>query len=80
MHEGCNGRFDNGKEMVEKVRAMGFSKQYLPMAFTIICKGCGKSFEMTTFEDKCPHCDMVYGVTPCHAFDPENILAAGVDY
>jgi Zn finger protein HypA/HybF involved in hydrogenase expression len=41
---------------------------------------CGEEFEMETFESKCPKCNMVYGVTPCHAFDPSNIQAAGVDY
>lgn len=79
-HEGCSGKFENGKEVVDKVRAMGFSKQYLPMPLNIVCKECGKSFEMEKFEEKCPHCKMVYGVTPCHAFDPENVKAAGIDY
>ena len=37
-------------------------------------------FEMSFFETYCPHCDMVYAVTPCHAFDPENVMAAGIGY
>jgi hypothetical protein len=35
---------------------------------------------MDTFEYKCPKCGMVYGVTPCHAFDVNNIMPAGKDY
>lgn len=80
MHEGCSGSFENGKQVVDKVRMMGFDKQFLPMPLTIKCVGCGKEFEMETFEDKCPHCNMVHGVTPCHAFDPANVKAAGEDY
>ena len=80
MHEGCNGSYESGKEVVDKLRAMGFSDQFMPMAFSIKCVECGETFEMSTYEDKCPHCKMVYGVTPCHAFDPENIAAAEKNY
>ncbi|WP_066500904.1 hypothetical protein [Abyssisolibacter fermentans] len=80
MHEGCSGSFKTGKEVVDKVRMMGFSTQYMPMPLSIECVECKKTFEMHTYEDKCPHCEMVYGVTPCHAFDPDNIKAAGIDY
>jgi hypothetical protein len=80
MHEGCSGSFENGKEIVDKVRGMGFSTQYMPMPLSLTCVECEEEFEMETFEDKCPHCNMVYGVTPCHAFDPENVMAAGKDY
>jgi rubrerythrin len=80
MHEGCAGSFENGKQMVDKVRAMGFSQQMMPMPMTIECAECGSSFEMTNFEDTCPKCKMVYGVTPCHAFDPANVMPAGIEY
>jgi Zn finger protein HypA/HybF involved in hydrogenase expression len=80
MHEGCSGTFENGMQTVEKVRMMGFADQLMPMPFDIKCKECEKEFEMETFESKCPHCNMVYGVVPCHAFDPANVQAAGVDY
>lgn len=80
MHEGCSGSFNDGKEVVDKVRAMGFSEQYMPVPLYIKCKECGETFEMSTFEDICPSCNMVYGVTPCHAFDPENVMAAGINY
>lgn len=80
MHEGCMGSFENGKQVVDKIRMMGFNNQYMPMPLTIKCSNCGNEFEMETFEAKCPECRMVYGVTPCHAFDPSNIQAAGIDY
>jgi hypothetical protein len=35
---------------------------------------------MDRFETHCPACDMVYAVTPCHAFDPANVMAAGIGY
>jgi predicted RNA-binding Zn-ribbon protein involved in translation (DUF1610 family) len=80
VHEGCLGSFKSGKEVVEKVRAMGFSLQFMPMPLMIKCVECNEELEMDTFEYKCPHCGMVYGVTPCHAFDPDNVMAAGKDY
>jgi len=80
MHDGCTGTFDTGKQTVDKVRAMGFDKQLMPVPFEINCESCKTPFTMELFEDKCPKCNMVYGVTPCHAFDPSNITAAGIDY
>lgn len=79
MHEGCSGSFDNGKQVVDKIRMMGFDKQYMPVPMQIKCE-CEKEFEMETYESKCPHCGMVFGVTPCHAFDPSNVMPAGKDY
>ena len=80
IHAGCSGSFENGKQVVDKVRQMGFAEQFMPMPMELKCVECGDEFEMSRFEDKCPKCGMVYGVVPCHAFDPENIQAAGVDY
>lgn len=77
MHDGCSGKFENGMQVLQKVRMMGFSTGYLPMPMTISCSDCGKDVEMVTFESVCPHCGMVYAVTPCHAFDPDNIMPAG---
>lgn len=77
MTESCTGKFETGKETLDKVRMMGFSKQYLAMPLNIECEECNKEFEMLTHEDKCPHCDMIYAVTPCHAFDADNVKAAG---
>ncbi len=80
IHEGCAGTFESGKEVVDKIRMMGFAEQFMPMPFDIKCVKCGNDFEMDKFEGRCPSCNMVYGVVPCHAFDPENIQAAGIDY
>lgn len=80
MHEGCSGTFENGKQVVNKLRAMGFSNQFMPMPMKKNCDNCNTEFVMETFESKCPKCNMTYGVTPCHAFDPSNIKAAGINY
>ncbi len=80
MHDGCKGSFESGKQVVDKIRAMGFNVQWMPMAFNIKCSSCNTEFQMEQFESKCPECNMVYGVTPCHAFDPANVMAAGIDY
>ncbi len=80
MHDGCSGTFEDGKQVVDKLRMMGFSEQFMPVPADMKCEDCGEEFLMETFETKCPGCGMVYGVTPCHAFDIENIKAAGVEY
>jgi len=80
MHDGCSGSFEDGKQVVDKVRMMGFNVQAMPVAAVFDCHNCGEQITMVTMEYKCPHCGMVYGVTPCHAFDIENIMAAGIDY
>ncbi len=80
MHDGCAGSFDNGKQVADKVRMMGFASQPMPMPLEIKCENCGNNFSMEKFESKCPDCSMVYAVTPCHAFDAENVSAAGIDY
>ncbi len=79
MHDGCSGSFENGKQTVDKVRQMGFAEQPMPMPLEIKCE-CGETFEMEYFEDKCPKCEMVFGVVPCHAFDPANVKPAGINY
>lgn len=78
MHDGCSGSFTDGKAVLEKIRMMGFAPNDLPMPIEIECE-CGDSFEMKTFESKCPHCNMVYAVTPCHAFDASNVKKAGIE-
>ena len=80
MHDGCTGAFSSGKQVVDKVRMMGFHQQPMPAPMPVKCVECDENFTMTHFEGRCPRCSMVYGVTPCHAFDPGNIVAAGVDY
>lgn len=80
MHDGCMGSFENGMQVLSKVRMMGFSEGALPMPLEIQCANtaCGQTIEMDTFESKCPHCGMVHAVTPCHAFDPANVSGAGI--
>jgi hypothetical protein len=80
MHDGCAGQFENGRQVVDKVRMMGFAAQPMPMPLQVHCVACHVTFEMAHFEDRCPECDMVYGVTPCHAFDPASVMAAGIGY
>lgn len=80
MHDGCHGQFEDGAQVVSKLRRMGFSGYATPQPIEITCEGCRKIFVMATLEAKCGECGMVYGVTPCHATDAGSIQAAGVDY
>ena len=80
MHDGCSGQFSTGTQVVDKVRMMGFNVQPMPIPMTITCVSCTSDFQMECFEGRCPSCGMVYGVTPCHAFDPGNVMPAGIDY
>ena len=80
MHEGCTGSFEGGKAVVDKIRMMGFNTRPMPIPFTLECVECRKEFEMTHLESKCPHCNMVYGVTPCSVDHPDRIKAAAIDY
>lgn len=79
MHDNCSGSFQNGKQVVDKVRMMGFSDGALPIPLDITCE-CGTTFQMEFFEDECPNCKMVFGVTPCSSHDPSKVQAAGIDY
>lgn len=79
-HEGCSGSFENGKQVVDKIRMMGFTKQVMPTPLLINCDECGKEFKMETFEGKCPECGMVFGVTPCSASSATNVKSAGKEY
>lgn len=80
MHQGCQGHFNNGTQIVDKLRMMGFSGYQMPEPVTLDCHGCAGSFTATTLESRCPVCGMVYGVTPCHAHDAGSIQPAGIDY
>ncbi len=79
MHDGCSGSFNNGKQVVDKIRMMGFAGEAMPVPLIIECPECGESFAMKTFEGKCS-CGMVFGVTPCHASSADHVQAAGKDY
>jgi hypothetical protein len=80
MHDGCSGSFTNGKQVVDKVRMMGFAEQPVPVPLAVTCGHCAKPFEMETYEARCPECGCVHAVTPCHAFDPSNVSSAGIGY
>ncbi|MDX9917382.1 MAG: hypothetical protein RBT15_05125 [Gudongella sp.] len=80
MHDGCTGSFGTGREVVDKIRTMGFNNNPMAPGVMINCIECGNTFEMTHLETKCPHCNMTYGVTPCSAAYPDRIKAAGVGY
>nr|MEE4269309.1 hypothetical protein [Candidatus Krumholzibacteria bacterium] len=80
MHDGCTGPTGDGQMVVNKVRLMGFHRQPLPLTLEIPCRNCGKTFAMTHFETACPECDMVHGVTPCSAGNPDAVKAAGIGY
>jgi len=78
MHDGCSGTFEDGRQVLEKVRMMGFATGMMPVPAQFKCD-CGKEIIMDTFEYHCDSCGMVFAVTPCHAFDVENIQKAGKD-
>ncbi len=80
MHQGCTGNIENGKQVADKVRMMGFDKQMIPVPLEITCKNCNGAFEMETMVSSCPACNMVYAVTPCHAQSAENVMPAGIGY
>ncbi len=80
MHDGCTGSFGSGREVVDKIRIMGFNERPMPDGVTINCIECKNDFQMTHLETKCPSCGMVYGVTPCSTAYPERIKAAGINY
>ena len=56
MHDGCSGSFNDGIEVVEKLRMMGFSNQPMPVPAVFTCKECNTEIVMDTFEYECPHC------------------------
>lgn len=69
----------DGKVVVDLVRSKGKADFPISIQHEIECS-CGKSFTMKTLVDKCPHCNMTYGVTPCSSRDKENVVAAGINY
>lgn len=80
MHDGCTAAFTNGKQVVDKIRMMGFNTSPLPAPLKIECTNCDQSFTMELMEASCPSCEMVYGVTPCHSHSREAVKPAGVRY
>ncbi len=80
MHDGCSGAYESGKQIVDKIRMMGFNKSPLAASLEISCSNCDAVFQMEFMESTCPECGMIYGVTPCHSHSSEFVKAAGVDY
>ncbi|MBU1343939.1 MAG: hypothetical protein KKE44_10300 [Proteobacteria bacterium] len=80
MHDGCSAAFTSGKQIVDKIRMMGFHRNPLGIPFEISCTNCEAVFQMAYMESQCPACGMVYGVTPCHSHRAEFVKPAGVNY
>jgi Zn finger protein HypA/HybF involved in hydrogenase expression len=80
MHEGCSGQFQNGQQVADKVRMMGYDTVALTVPLTLACVQCQQPFSMETMVTQCPECRMVYAVTPCHADSVAHVRPAGIDY
>lgn len=78
-NDGCAPDLMNGKAIVDKVRKVGVRTGLLEVAHIVECS-CGEKFPMIHFEEACPNCAMVYGVTPCSSANKENIKPAGINY
>jgi len=78
---GCeNLNKNDGKNVVDLVRSKGKDKFPLRTPHELECVNCKNTFTMNTHVDKCPSCNMVYGVTPCSSQDKKNIKSAGINY
>jgi len=80
MHNGCSGDHESGKQIVDKIRMMGFNSSPLEAPLEITCTNCDTIFQMERMESSCSSCGMVYGVTPCHANSAQFVKAAGINY
>ena len=80
MHDGCSAAFESGKQIVDKIRMMGFNKNPLTAVLEIDCSNCNSVFQMEFMESACPDCGMIFGVTPCHSHSSEFVKAAGINY
>jgi len=78
-NDGCAPDLNDGKAVVNKVRQVGVGKGLLEVAHEVNCE-CGTTFNMVHYEEQCPKCQMVYGVTPCSSHDLNNIKPAGINY
>ncbi|WP_457552576.1 hypothetical protein [Desulfobacula sp.] len=80
MHDGCSGAYESGKQIIDKIRMMGFNTSPLAVFLEINCTNCATIFQMENMEAKCPSCGMVFGVTPCHSHSAQFVKSAGVNY
>lgn len=76
---GCGCTFDNGKQVVDKVRSKGMADEKMPVQHEITCV-CTTQFTMETYVAKCPVCSMTYGVTPCSCEDINKVAMADINY
>lgn len=79
MSCGCSNLGNDGKAIVDLVRSKGKGDLALKVPYEIQCT-CGKKFVMKKLVDKCPYCNMTYGVTPCSQGNKDNIKAADINY
>lgn len=79
MHDGCGGRFENGRQVADKVRMMGYDTMPVPAPLVLRCVQCETTFRMQTMLTHCPKCRMLYAVTPCHAHSARHVMPAGID-
>ena len=81
---GGGGPYAEGKELVDFVyQAHGGAIKDTPVpndGLDTKCQGCGESFTLKTFVDKCPSCGGVHAVSPPRGDDQANIQFAGADY
>ena len=81
---GGGGPFAEGRELVEFVynaHGGGVKDQAVPGGgLDTRCQGCGETFTLKTFVDKCPKCGGVHAVSPPRCDDQANIQFAGADY
>ena len=80
MHSGCSGQFQNGQQVADKVRMMGYDTVPLTVPLNMQCVQCQQGFAMVTMITECPECRMVYAVTPCHAHSAQHVQPAGIGY
>ena len=81
MSCGCsNINKNDGKNVVDLIRSKGKENFPLRNSYDIECVNCKETFTMKTHVDKCPTCNMVYGVTPCSSHDKNNIKIADIHY
>lgn len=64
--------FNNGSEVLAKVREKGFSNDTMDYTHNLTCE-CGNQVEMKTFETKCSNCEGIFVVTPCSQDDISNV-------
>jgi len=71
--------FEPGMEVADKVRDVGLGDTPMPQKTYVQCS-CGEKYEKKVLIDECPHCHMTYAISHASADDPQNVLAAGIDY